>query len=200
LKAPGRLAGEALPKPWLTHQATAVAESVISPETDVASLSHADRHLLSEARYVGRTAASENQLAATYGIEMHNPYTDARVLEAVLSVPASERWSARRYKPLLTDAVTGLLPDEVVRRGSKGLFAVDHHHGLRANQAAVLELADGHLADLGLVRPAVLRSLLRRAVLGVEIAWGLLEPLFGAELWLRAHETTTERVRWERKP
>ncbi|MFE2375921.1 albusnodin/ikarugamycin family macrolactam cyclase [Streptomyces sp. NPDC059398] len=199
-KAPSRLAGEALPKSWLTHQATVVAESVISPETDVDSLSYTDRHLLREARYVGRTAASENQLAATYGIEMHNPYTDARVLEAVLSVPASERWSARRYKPLLTDAVTGLLPDRVVRRGSKGLFAVDHHHGLRANQAAVLELADGHLADLCLVRPAVLRSLLRRAVLGVEIPWGLLEPLFGAELWLRAHETTTERVRWERKP
>ncbi|WP_052488568.1 asparagine synthase-related protein [Streptomyces sp. 150FB] len=163
-------------------------------------LGYADRHLLSEARYVGRTAATENQIAATYGIEMHNPYTDARVLEAVMSVPASERWSARRYKPLLTDAVTDLLPREVVRRGSKGLFAVDHHHGLRANQASVLELADGHLADLGLVRPVILRSLLRQAALGVDVPWGLLEPLLATELWLRASDTATERVRWENRP
>ncbi|SDH97571.1 asparagine synthase (glutamine-hydrolysing) [Sinosporangium album] len=198
--APDRLAGVALPKPWLTRQATALAESVISPETGVDGLGYADRHLLAEARYVGRTAATENQLAAAYGIEMHNPYTDARVLEAVMSVPASDRWSARRYKPLLTDAVVGLLPGEVVRRGSKGLFAVDHHHGLRANQENVLELADGHLADLGLVRPAVLRSLLRRAVLGVDVPWGLLEPLLGTELWLRVSDTATERVRWEDRP
>ncbi|MFJ7423208.1 hypothetical protein ACIQXD_32085 [Streptomyces uncialis] len=77
---------------------------------------------------------------------------------------------------------------------------VDHHHGLRANQAIALELADGRLADLGLVRPAVLRSLLRRAVLGVEVPWGLLEPLLGAELWLRAGEIATGQVRWEGKP
>ncbi len=198
--APDRLAGVALPKPWLTHQATTLAASVISPETDVDGLGYADRHLLAEARYVGRTAATENQLAGAYGIEMHNPYTDARVLEAVMSVPASDRWSARRYKPLLADAVVGLLPGEVVRRGSKGLFAVDHHHGLRANQANVLELADGHLVDLGLVRPAVLRSLLRRAVLGVDVPWGLIEPLLGTELWLRVSDTATERVRWEDRP
>lgn len=77
---------------------------------------------------------------------------------------------------------------------------MDHHHGLRANEANVLELADGHLADLGLVRPEVLRSLLRRAVLGVDVPWGLLEPLLGTELWLRAGDTATDRVRWEDRP
>ncbi|MFI1867015.1 hypothetical protein [Streptomyces jumonjinensis] len=40
----------------------------------------------------------------------------------------------------------------MVQRGAKGLFAVDHHHGLRANEARVLDLTDGHLADLGLIR------------------------------------------------
>ncbi|MBB5937325.1 asparagine synthase (glutamine-hydrolyzing) [Streptomyces zagrosensis] len=195
--APDRLGGASIPKPWLNRQATTLAESVISTDTAPDGLGYADRHLLSEARYVGRTAATEDQLAATYGIEMHNPFTDARVLEAVLSVSAAARWSARRYKPLLTDAVAGLLPSEVLRRGSKGLFAVEHHHGLRANQASVLELADGRLADLGLVCPAVLRSILRRAVLGVDVPWGLLEPLLGTELWLRASDTATESVRWE---
>ncbi|MCX2968005.1 MULTISPECIES: albusnodin/ikarugamycin family macrolactam cyclase [Streptomyces] len=198
--APDRLGSVPVPKPWLTHQATTLAKAAVSADTDTDGLGYADRHLLSEARYVGRTAATENQLAGAYGIEMHNPFTDVRVLEAVMSVPSSERWSARRYKPLLSDAVTDLLPREVVRRGSKGLFAVDHHHGLRANQTCVLELADGCLADLGLVRPAVLRSLIRRAVLGVDVPWGLIEPVLGTELWLRVSHTATERVRWEDKP
>lgn len=160
-------------------------------------LGHADRYLLAEARYVGRTAAAESQLATAFGIEMHNPYTDARLVEGVLAAPSLDRWSAHRYKPLLADAVKDLLPEEVVQRGAKGLFAVDHHHGLRANEARVLDLADGHLGDLGLVRPAVLRSLLRRAMLGVDIPWGLIEPVLGAELWLRISGTATRHVRWE---
>src|SRR5262249_40061274 len=147
--------------------------------------------------YVGRTAATENQLAAVHGIEMHNPFTDTRVLESVLATPASERWSARRYKPLLSDVVIDLLPWKVVQRGAKGLFAVDHHHGLRANQARVLDLVAGHLADLGLIRPAALRSLLQKAVLGIDIPWGLIEPVLGAELWLRASAGAAQQVRWE---
>ncbi|MBH5337769.1 asparagine synthase [Streptomyces pactum] len=199
-KAPARLGNVSLPKPWLTHHAVTLAESVVSTDADPDHLGYADRHLLNEARYVGRTAATENQLAAVYGIEMHNPFTDARVLETVMAAPSSERWSAHRYKPLLSDAVADLLPDDVLQRGCKGLFAVDHHHGLRANQTRVLELVAGHLADLGLVRPAVLRSLLRRAVLGIDIPWGLIEPLLGTELWLRTTDTATTRVRWEKRP
>lgn len=194
---PGRLGGAAVPMPWLTSKAMALAESVISPYDDALRLGHADSYLLTEARYVGRTAATENQLAAVHGIEMHNPFTDTRVLESVLATPASERWSAHRYKPLLSDVVADLLPWEVVQRGAKGLFAVDHHHGLRANQARVLDLVAGHLADLGLICPAALRSLLRNAVLGVDIPWGLIEPVLGAELWLRASAGAAQQVRWE---
>ncbi|QDY77095.1 albusnodin/ikarugamycin family macrolactam cyclase [Streptomyces qinzhouensis] len=197
---PDRLAGTADPKPWLTSDALDLADAVISSCPHGKLLGHADRHLLAECRYVGRTAATENQLAAAFGIEMHNPFTDARILESVLAVPADARWSAHRYKPLLADAVRGLLPDSVIRRGAKGLFAMDHHHGLRANLNHVLNLADGYLADLGLVRPAALRSLLRRGALGIDIPWGLIEPVLGAELWLRASGTATQLVRWEAKP
>ncbi|WP_435243357.1 albusnodin/ikarugamycin family macrolactam cyclase [Streptomyces cucumeris] len=195
-RAPVRLGSVSTAKPWLTPRAVALAGSVTSGDSGADDLSLANRHLLNEARYVARTAATENQLAAAHGIEMHNPFTDARVLEAVMAAPSSERWSAHRYKPLLSDAVTDLLPAKVVRRGTKGLFAVDHHHGLRANQTRVLDLTAGCLADLGLVRPAVVRSLLHRAALGIDVPWGLIEPLLGTELWLRAASTATERVRW----
>ncbi|MFI1885014.1 albusnodin/ikarugamycin family macrolactam cyclase [Streptomyces jumonjinensis] len=199
-RTPDLLSGTSLPKPWLTPHTIDMAEAAISPHPHIPRLSYADRYLLTEARYVGRTAATENQLAAAFGIEMHNPFTDARIVETVLAAPSSERWSAHRYKPLLADVVGDLLPEEVVQRGAKGLFAVDHHHGLRSNEAHVLDLTDGHLADLGLIRPAVLRSLLRRAMLGVDIPWGLIEPVLGTELWLRVSGTATQHVRWEETP
>jgi asparagine synthase (glutamine-hydrolysing) len=119
------------------------------------------------------------------------------VVEAVLSVDAARRWSVRRYKPLLSDVATGLLPARVLDRGAKGLFVVDHHHGLRANASRVMNLVDGRLAEHGLIRPAVVRALLRRGMLGVNIPWGRIEPLLGAELWLRAAEHATRAVAWE---
>ncbi|MFJ4676493.1 albusnodin/ikarugamycin family macrolactam cyclase [Kitasatospora sp. NPDC088783] len=193
---PGKL-GTAVAMPWLTTDTRDLAASVTAAHRDTGGLGHADAMLLQEVRYVGRTAATENQLAAAHGVTMHNPFTDTRVLETVLAAPAADRWSARRYKPMLSDAVAGLLPPSVLGRGAKGVFTADHHHGLRANKAAVLDLVDGHLAALGLLRPAALRSLLRNAVLGADIPWGLIEPVLGTELWLRAAESAARTIRWE---
>ncbi|MFC7918652.1 albusnodin/ikarugamycin family macrolactam cyclase [Streptomyces cinereoruber] len=199
LRRPRTLAGATGRMPWMTDYAMELATSVTAVYPDTFGMGHADRALLTEARYVGRTAATENQLAAAHGIEMHSPFTDTRVVEAVLAAPVADRWSARRYKPLLSDVVAGLLPLPVLRRGAKGLFAVDHHHGLRANLQQVLDLADGRLADLGLINPATVRTSLRRAVLGIDIAWGRLEPALGAELWLRAAEKADKRITWEER-
>ncbi len=197
LRNPGQLAGLPGPAPWLTTTARDLARSATAPYPDVLTLGHADRFLLTEARFVGRTAATEGQLASAHGIAMHNPFTDPRVVDTVLSVDAARRWSAHRYKPLLSEVATGLLPPQVLDRGSKGLFAVDHHHGLRANEARVLGLVDGRLAARGLIRPVVVRALLRRALLGVNIPWGRIEPLLGTELWLRAAETAPVTIKWE---
>ncbi|MFI9585076.1 albusnodin/ikarugamycin family macrolactam cyclase [Streptomyces sp. NPDC052236] len=199
LRRPRTLAAAPGPMPLMTDYAMELAASVTAAYPDTLAMGHADRALLTEARYVGRTAATENQLAAAHGIEMHNPFTDTRVVEAALAAPAADRWSARRYKPLLSDVVAGLLPLPVLRRGAKGMFAVDHHHGLRANLKRALDLADGHLADLGLINPATVRATLRRAVLGVDVPWGRLEPALGAELWLRAADTAEHRITWEER-
>ncbi|MFE7624042.1 albusnodin/ikarugamycin family macrolactam cyclase [Streptomyces sp. NPDC057509] len=199
VRQPRTLAGAVGRMPWMTDYGMELAAPVTAAYPDTLNMGHADRALLTEARYVGRTAATENQLAAAHGIEMHNPFTDTRVVVAALAAPAVERWSARRYKPLLSDVVAGLLPPPVLRRGAKGMFAVDHHHGLRVNLQRVLDLADGHLADLGLINPAMVRATLRRAVLGVDVPWGRLEPALGAELWLRAAEKVDQWVTWEER-
>ncbi len=134
----------------------------------------------------GRTARADAQLAESFGIRLHNPYTDSAVIAAALSVPAWERGDPWHYKPLLTDALTGLLPPSIAARTTKGGFDADHHQGLRASLPAVLGLADGHLAALGLVDPRQVRKAILHAAAGLPAAFGLLEPVLAAEAWLRA--------------
>jgi asparagine synthase (glutamine-hydrolysing) len=57
---------------------------------------------------------------------------------------------------------------------------------MRANLPALLGLADGRLAALGLVDPLRLRAAIRNAAVGLPTAFGQLEPVLAAESWLRA--------------
>jgi len=88
------------------------------------------------------------------------------VIAAALSVPALECGDPWHYKPLLTDALTGLLPPSITARTTKGSFDADHHQGLRASLPAVLGLADGHLAALGLLEPVLAAEAWRHVIAG----------------------------------
>jgi asparagine synthase (glutamine-hydrolysing) len=126
------------------------------------------------------------QLAAASGIALHNPYFDGAVLDAVVSAPPEERFSARRYKPLLANAFADLLPPAHRERAAKGLFAGDFHQGVRANLPRLLRLADGHLAAMGLVAPGPLRVQTHAAALGAPTVWPPLLAALAAERWLEA--------------
>jgi len=165
------------------------------PDGLPAGLGHADRALLTEARFVARTAHAEAQLADTFGICLHNPYTDARVLDTLLAAPSWLRASPTRYKPLLSDATVGLLPPAVHARGAKGIFVGDHHQGLRAQLDPVMRLIDGQLASLGLIDPRKVRAVLRRAAAGLTTPWGSISALVAAEAWLRAIDAEP-RIEW----
>lgn len=141
---------------------------------------------LREIQTVGRTARADAQLAETFGLALQNPYTDSSVTAAALSVPAGQRGDPWHYKPLLTAAVGDLLPSVIARRVTKGAFDTDHHQGLHAHLPAVLDLAAGQLAELGLVDPQRLRSALRHAAAGLPAPFGLFEPVITAEVWLRS--------------
>ncbi|MFD8545000.1 albusnodin/ikarugamycin family macrolactam cyclase [Streptomyces sp. NPDC059649] len=154
-----------------------------------------DSVLLGEAHYVARSARTEQQLADIYGIELHNPYLDGRIVDAVLSVGPQYRCSTTRYKPLLADAVGPLLPYAVGHRQTKGVFVGEFHRGMRANLRRVISLADGRLAGLGLVEPAPLRAALHAAALGAKTAWPALLPVLNAEMWLAAIERSPS-IEW----
>ncbi|MEV7582209.1 albusnodin/ikarugamycin family macrolactam cyclase [Streptomyces erythrochromogenes] len=163
--------------PWLA----APVPRVVAP-----SGTDPDMALVTELRTVARSAHSEHQLADALGLALHNPYFDGAVLDAVVSAPVEQRYSARRYKPMLADTFADLLPDAHRTRAAKGLMVGDFHLGLRTNRARVLSLADGHLAALGLIRPEPLRATVHAAALGAETVWPPLLSALAAEMWLEA--------------
>ncbi len=80
-----------------------------------------------------------------------------------------------------------MLPPAVAARTTKGSFDTDHYTGMRANLAALLGLADGHLAALGLLDPARFRTALHRAAAGIPGPLATIEQALTVEAWLTAH-------------
>ncbi|MEI5099338.1 albusnodin/ikarugamycin family macrolactam cyclase [Streptomyces sp. PmtG] len=158
------------------------------PRVSVPTGPDADMALAAGLRAAARSAYAEIQLADALGLALHNPYFDGAVLDAVVSAPIEQRYSARRYKPMLADTFADLLPDAHRTRAAKGLMVGDFHLGLRRNRARVLGLADGRLAALGLIDPVPLRAAIHAAALGAETVWPPLLSALAAEVWLEAVE------------
>ncbi|MDT3395787.1 albusnodin/ikarugamycin family macrolactam cyclase [Streptomyces sp. B1866] len=145
------------------------------------------RVLVDEIREIARTAVADAQLAEASGIDLHNPFLDPPVVDAVLRTPLDQRPPVHTYKPLLVQAMSGLLPPAVAARTTKGSFDADHYAGLRANLPALMTLTDGHLADLGLINPARFRQALREAAAGIPMPLAAIEQALTVEAWLTAH-------------
>ncbi|MFH9756274.1 albusnodin/ikarugamycin family macrolactam cyclase [Streptomyces griseus] len=145
------------------------------------------RTLVDEVREVARTAAADTELAAASGIDLNNPFLDPLVVDAVLRTPIDLRPPLHFYKPLLGKAMADLLPRTVANRQTKGSFDADHYAGLRANMPELLELAHGHLAEMGLIDAAHLVPSLDQAAAGVPMPLATLTQALSAEAWLVAH-------------
>ena len=125
-------------------------------------------------------------LYAEAGVQLDLPYLDDAVLDAVIGVPAHERGGPWRYKPLLADAMAGIVPDGIRARSTKAEFGEDIRRGLRHNLAAILDLvADSALAARGLIDPDVVRAQLALPQPDNATVQAL-ENLLGCETWLRA--------------
>ncbi|MER7910778.1 albusnodin/ikarugamycin family macrolactam cyclase [Streptomyces sp. NPDC096068] len=158
------------------------------------SLDASTRTLVDEIREVARTARADVELVADCGIDLHNPFLDASVIDAVLRNPLERRPSLHGYKPLLVRAVGDLLPTAVAARTTKGSFDADHYTGMRANLKDLRALADGHLASLGLLDPARFRRHLQHAAAGVPMPLATVEQALTMEAWLHAHHRAPARV------
>jgi hypothetical protein len=76
--------------------------------------------------------------AAVCGVDGRRPFTDVDLWEFVLSLPAEVKFPNGRTKPLLREAMRGLLPDELIFRKDKTFF--DEFHLAKADYPALRRL------------------------------------------------------------
>lgn len=145
------------------------------------------------ARLGADTTGWREIVSAGYGIDLVAPYLDNEVIRACLAVPADQRGAPGRYKPLLNTAFTGtgVLPDFVLARTTKGGFNALAYAGLRENAPVLLDLLgpSSRLAAAGLVTEQPVSRMLARAAAGQPTAQGALHLAVAAEVWLRQLDT-----------
>lgn len=128
--------------------------------------------------------------AALCGLEMRHPLVDVDVLEFMLTVPPELNFDTRFSRPLIREAMAGVLPDEVRLRPEKSTFSAVFEHSLAEADLrvvrALLDPADSHLGpyvDLGVVADLLLHEVPgpghRRE--WAQAVWRLVT----AECWLR---------------
>ncbi|WP_062353564.1 asparagine synthase-related protein [Herbidospora yilanensis] len=136
-----------------------------------------------------RSAAAAQRFLRTLGdhlgVAVHAPYLDDAVVGAVLDVPAPVP-DPSRAKPLLADALTGLVPEPVLTRRTKGAYQAEEYAGARVARRRIAGLlGDSRLADLGVLDPAAVTVTLSRLNAGAPVPLSALGRLVALEVWLR---------------
>ncbi|MFF0452207.1 asparagine synthase-related protein [Nocardia africana] len=145
------------------------------------------RHVELESVVEGaRTVAVLNRMSlAAGGPPLAAPYFDDRVIAAALAVAVAHRVSAWTYKPLLRAAISGIVPDEVLRRQTKDSGSHDVELGLRKHRDELVALWEGsRLGAVGLIDSKRLKQLCADPS-SFELEDGTMFSTIACELWLR---------------
>lgn len=183
---------------WVTPAAIDTTRSMLRSTGDDAQPLAVDRGqhaTLAVLRTMGPHYRQLSRLFAAAGLRLQLPYFDDRVIEAGLAVRLHERTTPWRYKPLLVEAMRGILPEAITARTTKGVFNEDVRLGLRQHLPEILDFfADSAIATRELINPELLRrQLLRPQVDNAAVI--ALEDLLGCERWLRAAQTLPSSLR-----
>jgi asparagine synthase (glutamine-hydrolysing) len=177
--------------PWATPAAVAAVRELIlaeAPATEPLAASRGQHRELEGMRFVSRITRQFEQMAAQMGVTLAAPYYDDRVIEAGLAVRPEERITPWRYKPLIIEAMGGIVPDQSLIRQTKANGSGDSDPGLRRYRGELLALwQDSRLARLGLIDAEALHATCTRP-LPPELALGGLDQTVACELWLRSLE------------
>jgi asparagine synthase (glutamine-hydrolysing) len=119
-----------------------------------------------------------------------SPFYDDQVVTAALAVQPQHRLNPWLYKPLIVEALRGILPAPSLERTSKADWSVAHATDQRTNRAKLLEIADdSRLAERGLIDAEALRAHARRPP-SRNFHRGIFDPTAGCERWLRSLDVT----------
>ena len=113
-------------------------------------------------------------------------FVDPGVVRAALALPLKMRRHPYLNKPMLYRAMRGLMPREIFARATKGEYSQDSYETLYARREHLVgDLADGAVADLGLIDRKALKSKLSMQALSSEFLFEL-KRLVAAERWIRS--------------
>ena len=133
-----------------------------------------------------------NRRAALAGLVCRHPLRDLDLVELVLRLPPELAFDPHLSRPLLREAVAGIVPDAIRLRAAKGVFEPLFHQGLKADLPILRDLLGaeariGAVVDLAAVRAGLLDGpdrCPRGRLLWAEDLWRLAT----AECWLRELE------------
>ncbi|MGY0459572.1 asparagine synthase-related protein [Kitasatospora sp. cg17-2] len=173
---------------WASGEAAAlVADLLASAAADTRPLSaeRGQHSRIHQAREAGRHAALLTHRSHAEHLPLSSPFCDDAVVTACLSVRPEETCTPWTYKPLLTAAMTGIVPDHLLERTTKDHCTTEGYQGFREHRADIADCArDSLLAAAGLTDHAAMR----RALTNPELllgGGGDVEATVGLELWLR---------------
>jgi asparagine synthase (glutamine-hydrolysing) len=179
--------------PWTAPAAVEALRELVRAEaraTAPLSDGRGQHRELETMRFISRIARQFDQLAGRFGVALAAPYYDDRVIEAGLAVRPQERITPWRYKPLITEAMRGVVPDQSLARQTKANGSCDADPGLRRHRAELLTLwEDSRLGRLGLIDADALRELCT-GPLPPALQFGGLDQTVACEVWLRTLEAT----------
>ncbi|MFI0091642.1 asparagine synthase-related protein [Streptomyces bobili] len=176
--------------PWITPDAASsvrrlLREAIATGPEPLAALP-VQHEMIWINRVNGTVMRRNSSIGGHAGVTFHAPYTDNRVLEAVLSVQLADRVAANRLKPVLARALDGVVPTEILHRTGKDDASPTLYAGLRRRRGELLDFAaDTHLARMGLIDGAALRRLLVTTHADTRPLMPF-DPTLACELWLRA--------------
>jgi asparagine synthase (glutamine-hydrolysing) len=180
--------------PWATPAAVQAVQELIRAEAatvEPLARGRGQHRELEAMRFVSRITRQLDQMASRMGVTLAAPYHDDRVIEAGLAVRPQERITPWRYKPLILEAMAGIVPDESLTRQTKANGSCDADPGLRRHRGELLALwEESQLAQLGLIDAHALRETCIRP-LPPELQFGGLDQTVACEVWLGSLQHAT---------
>lgn len=180
--------------PWATSDAVQAVRELIhtaARTTEPLAQTRGQHVELEALRGTSHLVRQLGQLTARAGQTLAAPYYDDRVVEAGLAVRPQDRVSPWQYKPLIVEAMRGVVPEESLTRHTKDEGSHEVEAGLRENRAELLALCeDSRLARLGLIDANALREVCRRP-LPPSLHFDALYQTVACEVWLRTLDNAT---------
>jgi asparagine synthase (glutamine-hydrolysing) len=185
-RAKRRLLSDTTARLLRQHDSTAEFRMLFNVPTSLERIDHLI-YLDSKTYLPGDILAKVDRMSMAHSIETRAPLLDHKLIEYVQTIPGSLKLHGMETKHILKQAVTGLVPDEIIHRQKKG-FSVPIRQWFKRELKDMLNdtLSDQRTRERGLLNPRAVKALVNEHQLGrrdhAHQLWGLLT----LELWHRA--------------